>query len=201
LQKHYFLVVFYSSVFLLFIFGFYVINSRERLEEMAHFDFLTKLPNRSYFYIEFQRELKRAKRYKTKLALLFIDLDGFKAVNDTNGHKAGDQLLQEVALRIKKSIRDIDIVARLGGDEFVVLLPNISHAQESLIVANKIITSLNNEFSIIREPIFIGASIGIAIYPDHGEDIDELIKNADNIMYNVKNSNKNSAKIYNQESL
>ncbi len=195
-QKHYFSIIVYSIILLVFMFGFYVINSREKFREMAHYDELTKLPNRSYFYIEFQRELKRAARYKTKLALLFIDLDGFKEVNDNYGHGAGDELLKEVSQRIKKSIRDIDIVARLGGDEFVALLPDIAHSSESLIVAKKIIYTLNKELIIKKKTIFIGASIGISIYPEHGESIDELMKNADNMMYNVKNSGKNSAQIY-----
>jgi len=200
MQKYYLSIILYSVVFLIFIFGFYVINSREKLQKIAHYDDLTKLPNRTFFYIELQRELKRAQRHNANLALLFLDLDGFKAVNDTYGHGAGDQLLREVSQRIRNSVRDIDVVARLGGDEFTILLTDISHSSEALFVAKKIIYSLNKEFLIKRKAVFIGASIGISIYPDHGTDIDELIRNADNMMYNVKNSGKNSAKIYEKES-
>lgn len=137
IQKYYLSIILYSVVFLIFIFGFYVINSREKLQKMAHYDDLTKLPNRTFFYIELQRELKRAQRYNANLALLFLDLDGFKAVNDTYGHGAGDQLLREVSQRIKNSVRDIDVVARLGGDEFTILLTDISHSSEALSVAKK----------------------------------------------------------------
>ncbi|MBL0707494.1 MAG: diguanylate cyclase [Sulfurimonas sp.] len=201
MQRLYLSIILYGLLLLLFIFGVFIINFREKLEGMAHYDTLTKLPNRSFFYIEFQQEIQRAKRNKNKLALLFLDLDSFKEVNDTYGHGTGDKLLREVSLRIQECVREVDIVARLGGDEFTVLLVDLTDEQQSLKIAKSVIASLNEVFIINRQNIYIGASIGIAIYPKHGDTISQLIKNADEMMYNVKNNNKNNAQIYNKESL
>ena len=200
MQKLYLSIILYSIIFLFFIFGIYVINFKEKLENMAHYDTLTELPNRSFFYIEFQLEIQRAKRSRNKLALLFLDLDGFKAVNDTFGHDVGDELLRNVSSRLKSSVREIDIVARLGGDEFTILLVDLDNEEKSLQIAKQIITSLNEVFLINEHKVSIGASIGITIYPDHGTNIHELISNADEMMYNVKNNHKNDAQIYKKES-
>ncbi len=196
MEEHYFMLLFYAIVFMLFIFGFYAIINKEKLHEMAHFDVLTKLPNRAAFYIEFQLELYRAQRSGKKLALLFIDLDGFKAVNDTYGHGAGDRLLVDVSQRLRASVRKSDIIARLGGDEFTVLLSDLHDAKESLVVAQKIIEVLNKEFKFKKKSMKIGASIGIAVCPEHGEEIDTLVKKADNMMYQVKRAGKNNVKMY-----
>ncbi len=196
LEEYYLKILFYAVLFLIFIFGIYVIINKEKLKEMAHFDNLTKLPNRSYFYMAFDNEINRAKRNKKKFALLFIDLDGFKAINDTYGHNVGDLLLIEVAHRLKSTIRISDTVARLGGDEFTIILTDLKEVQETQIIAQKIIDELNKEFIIDENKLCIGASIGIAIYPEHGKDMDTLIQNSDDMMYVAKKSGKNISIIY-----
>ncbi len=165
---------------------------------MAYFDVLTQLPNRSSFYIEFRLELDKAKRFKNRVALFFIDLDGFKEINDSYGHDVGDALLVDVAQRLRESIRTTDLAARLGGDEFTIILSGVNGGAESLEIAQKIIDKLNQPYHIDHHRIHIGASIGIAIYPEHGDDIDTLVKNADDMMYEAKASGKNSAKLFTQ---
>jgi diguanylate cyclase (GGDEF)-like protein len=198
MEKKYIFMLFYSSMLLLFIFGIYTIMHKHRLHVMAHFDALTQLPNRSSFYIEFRLELDKAKRFNNKVALLFIDLDGFKEVNDTYGHDIGDSLLVDVAQRLRESIRTTDLAARLGGDEFTVILSGVNDMAESMQIAQKIIDTLNRPFHINHHTITIGASIGVALYPEHADDIDDLVKNADDMMYVVKASGKNSAKLFTQ---
>ncbi|MEA3371143.1 MAG: diguanylate cyclase [Campylobacterota bacterium] len=177
---------------LLFLFTIYATITQEKLKEMAHFDELTALPNRAYFYIELTQEIKRAKRLKEELCLMFVDLDGFKRVNDTYGHNVGDELLIRVARRLENSIRDVDIVGRIGGDEFTVLLTGVKSIEDSRVVAEKIILELNKDFVINSNKINISASIGLAEYPHHGQDLETLINNADNAMYSVKKSGKNA---------
>ena len=193
LEERYIKMLFISIVFLLFIFSIYVTINRDRLQEMAHFDELTSLPNRAYFYIELEQEINRAKRLKNKLAIMFIDLDGFKAVNDTHGHHTGDLLLIEVAQRLKDSVRDVDLTARLGGDEFTVVLTDIRSKEDALFVAEKIINKLSEDFEINENIVNIGASIGISVFPEDGKDSDILIKHADAAMYKAKSSGKNCA--------
>lgn len=196
LETFYLKILFYSILFLVFLFTIYVLSNREKLHHMAHYDDLTKLPNRSFFYIIFKNEINRASRHKDILALLFIDLDGFKSVNDTHGHKAGDELLIQVAQRLKNSIRSIDTVARLGGDEFTVILTNIKTKDEVLFIANKIIKNLNKDFIINQKAVNIGASIGVSLYPTHGKEIDILVQNADDMMYRAKGRGKNKTIMY-----
>jgi diguanylate cyclase (GGDEF)-like protein len=196
MEKKYIYMLFYSSILLLFIFGIYTIMHKHRLHVMAHFDALTQLPNRSSFYIEFRLELDKARRFKNRLALLFLDLDGFKRVNDTYGHDVGDSLLIDVAQRLRESIRTTDLAARLGGDEFTIILNGVNDGVESLEIAQKIIDKLSNPFHINHHSINISASIGIAIYPEHGNDLDTLVKNADDMMYEAKASGKNRAKLF-----
>ncbi|MBF0319668.1 MAG: diguanylate cyclase [Nitrospirae bacterium] len=172
-----------------------------QLEQMAHYDSLTALPNRTLFMDRLDSALKMAKREGYKAALLFIDLDGFKDVNDSYGHDSGDMLLKEVAARLLNNVRTTDTVARLGGDEFTVILPKAKDRESIAIVAEKIITSLNEPFQIKGGTCSIGASIGIVTYPfnDISNDekkIETILKHADIAMYEVKKSLKNNYRFY-----
>lgn len=191
LERNYTKMLAMSMLTLLFLFSIYVTITQQKLREMAHFDKLTQLPNRAYFYIELEQEIKRAKRLKEKLSVMFVDLDGFKITNDTYGHNVGDELLIRVARRLENSIRNVDIVGRIGGDEFTVLLTGVKENDDCGFVAEKIIASINEDFVINQNNINIGASIGIANFPEHGEDLEALINNADNAMYRAKKGGKN----------
>ena len=181
------------------------ISARKAAEEhvlhMAHYDLLTDLPNRALIIDRLRQSLVRAKRDRVRMALMFIDLDKFKPVNDTFGHIIGDILLKEVAKRLQNCVRESDTVSRIGGDEFVVLLPVIEDEQDAMTVAEKILNSLNQSFDIDGHSLHISSSIGIAICPDHGSDEDTLIRNADIAMYYAKSSGRNNAKIYRHDML
>ena len=196
MQKLYIKILFISIILLLFIFSIYITINNNKLRFMAHYDKLTSLPNRAYFYIELEHEFKRAKRSNTKFAVMFIDLDGFKQVNDTYGHSVGDTLLINVSKRLLSCVRDVDIIARLGGDEFTITLVDIQSENDALSVANKIIEKLGQDFIINKKIIHVGASIGISIYPDYAQDSEEIIKQADNAMYVAKVNGKKCAIIY-----
>jgi diguanylate cyclase (GGDEF)-like protein len=180
----------------LYFFILYIIINQAALRELALYDSLTKLPNRTLFSIELQNEINRAKRYKTKVALFFIDLDGFKGVNDTYGHQMGDKLLINVARIIRETLRNTDLVSRIGGDEFTIIISDPKNIQELEMIANKIIDALNQEMIINNEIIKIGASIGVSIYPYDANNVDELIKKADERMYISKEKGKNIVTIY-----
>ncbi len=179
-------------------------RSDEQVRYLAYHDSLTGLPNRAMFKEHLGHAIASARKNREKLALLFLDIDDFKRVNDTLGHQAGDILLQEVARRLSKCLRESDFVAvadntdestgtlaRQGGDEFIVLLSDIKHAFEPSAVANRIIESLSNPFTIQRHEYHTSASIGITVYPTDGEQADDLIKNADIAMYHAKERGKN----------
>ena len=169
----------------------------EQLKRSAHYDSLTDLPNRILFSDHTKYAISQADRQKNKLALLYIDLDDFKPVNDTHGHNVGDLLLKEVAKRIKNCLRKSDTAGRIGGDEFIVLLPKIDNQQDMLNVAEKIRFALNQPFELHGYPtINISSSIGIALYPDHGCDEIQLSKKADNAMYVAKESGRNLVKMF-----
>lgn len=172
------------------------ITERKQLElaltEMAHKDSLTGLPNRAQFSLLAEQAILQAQRKSSSLAMMFIDLDDFKSVNDMFGHHVGDALLIEVANRISQRLRASDTVFRIGGDEFVLLLSDVSHNQHLQHVGDKIIAALSEKILIDNCPCQVGASIGIARYPDDGEDIDALLKAADEAMYRVKQSGKNA---------
>lgn len=169
----------------------------EKLAHMAQFDSLTNLPNRALFSDRLQQAISEAIRNWTRLALLFIDLDHFKTVNDTCGHSVGDFLLQEVAQRLQTCVRKSDTVGRIAGDEFVIVLPGIEDDQYALAVAEKIRHSLSQPFDLDGYQCqAISCSIGIAIYPDHGSNEIELTRNADNTMYQVKDSGGNGVKLF-----
>jgi diguanylate cyclase (GGDEF)-like protein/PAS domain S-box-containing protein len=160
----------------------------ERIEHLAHHDSLTGLPNRLLFNDRMAQAMIRAKRDASRFALLYLDLDKFKPVNDTLGHNAGDELLRKVAEAIRQQVRESDTVARVGGDEFAVILSDISSRENIATVAAKIITALARPFYLERQRqhVDIGTSVGIAIYPDDAADHDTLIKLADATMYKAK---------------
>jgi diguanylate cyclase (GGDEF)-like protein/PAS domain S-box-containing protein len=162
--------------------------TEERIQRMAHHDNLTGLPNRLLFNDRLEQALSLAKRDSRQFALLYLDLDRFKAVNDTLGHTAGDELLHAVAARVRQQVRESDTVARIGGDEFTVILPDIARREETETVARKIIAALAAPFQLggQKQSVDIGTSIGIALYPTDGLDADALVKAADAAMYSAK---------------
>lgn len=170
--------------------------AEEKIRLMAHYDQLTGLPNRSLFFDRLEQSLVQAKRHKQKVATLFLDLDGFKPINDTYGHDAGDQLLQEVARRLLGCVREADTVARIGGDEFIILLAEVAEAKNAAQVAEKILASLAGPVALNNAECKIGGSIGIALFPDDAEDGETLLKNADNGMYLAKSEGKNTFRFY-----
>ena len=162
----------------------------------ANHDELTKLPNRSLFFDRLQQALSISKRHHTKLAILFIDLDNLKKINDLYGHKAGDAVLKEVAERIQSSIRGSDTLARLGGDEFVILLSGFDSTAEVIQVAEKMRTLLTESLKLMDQQIFTSASIGVAIYPDHGDNEIDLMNHADMAMYAAKKNGRNQMQFF-----
>lgn len=163
----------------------------EALAEMAHFDPLTGLPNRALFLDRSRRAVAEARREQNGFALLFIDLDGFKVVNDRHGHETGDLLLCEVARRIAACVRESDTVARQGGDEFAVLLPGVNREDTAAVVAQKIIAAIAAPIDVASGPCCVGASVGIAVHPNHGGDVESLLRSADFAMYEAKRRGKN----------
>jgi diguanylate cyclase (GGDEF)-like protein/PAS domain S-box-containing protein len=161
------------------------------LQYIAHHDPLTDLPNRELFHDRLQTALARARRNKERLAVLYIDLDGFKEVNDGHGHAVGDLLLQEVAQRIRRCLRESDTVGRIGGDEFVVLLNNTTLPEHGAVVAEKIRATLDRPFELAGKRLHISSSIGVAAYPEHGDDNKQLIRHADEAMYVAKKNGGN----------
>jgi diguanylate cyclase (GGDEF)-like protein len=168
----------------------------QRVEHLAYHDALTALPNRSLFTKLLGQAIRRAQRYQRKLAVAFIDLDRFKQINDTLGHEAGDQLLCEVATRLRGCLRDSDIVARLGGDEFVVLLAEAVEEAQVSAVAQKIVGAIAQPFGLLGQELCVTASIGISLYPQDGGDEQTLTKNADVAMYHAKESGRNVFRFY-----
>ncbi|NCA69579.1 MAG: diguanylate cyclase [Sphingobacteriia bacterium] len=168
----------------------------ERLAHMANHDVLTNLPNRALFFERLDQAMGLARRRATRLALLFIDLDKFKPINDTWGHAVGDQVLKEVADRLVGRVRSTDTVGRIGGDEFVILLSEITDAADAAGVAEQIRCVLAQPFLHSSLPLEISASIGIAIYPDHGEDAITLARHADDGMYQAKQSGGDRLRLF-----
>jgi diguanylate cyclase (GGDEF)-like protein/PAS domain S-box-containing protein len=162
--------------------------TEERIRRSANHDFLTDLPNRSLFRERLEHEVKHSARTGLPLALMFIDLDRFKEVNDTLGHAAGDQLLQQVAQRLASCVRDTDTVARLGGDEFTVILTDVTEPQHIETIAAEILDELRKPFSLAAGEAIISCSIGITVYPGDASTPDELVRNADEAMYASKNT-------------
>jgi diguanylate cyclase (GGDEF)-like protein/PAS domain S-box-containing protein len=170
--------------------------AEERIEFLAHHDPLTQLPNRVLARDRFSLALVTAMRDMSNIAILYIDLDGFKYVNDTFGHQAGDQLLLSVAERLKSHVRETDTISREGGDEFMIILPGIRDIAIIHRITTEILGKISSPFDIVGHTIGISASIGMAYYPQHGMDFDTLLKSADAAMYVAKNSGKNAYRVY-----
>jgi diguanylate cyclase (GGDEF)-like protein/PAS domain S-box-containing protein len=173
-------------------------QSEKMIWEQANFDSLTGLPNRNMFHNRLEQEIVKSKRADLSLALLLVDLDEFKEVNDTLGHDVGDLLLKEAARRIKACVRDSDSVARLGGDEFTIILSELNATNEVDGIVEKTIASLAEEFPIGEEIIHISGSIGITLFPKDATDIDALIKSADQAMYTAKHNGRNCYSYFTQ---
>ncbi|MGZ5620645.1 MAG: EAL domain-containing protein [Methylobacter sp.] len=165
--------------------------AEEEIKQLAFYDPLTQLPNRRLLQERLKHSIEVERREGKRLALLMLDLDRFKAVNDSLGHSAGDELLQQVAVRISARLRDMDMVARLGGDEFVVLLEDIAHAEDAARVAAEIILVLSKPFPLLQNnDVQIGASIGISLYPEHGSSYETLMDHADAALYQAKDQGR-----------
>jgi diguanylate cyclase (GGDEF)-like protein len=172
-------------------------SKENQLESLAYRDALTGLPNRLLLKDRLEQNLAVAKRLQHKTAIFFLDLDGFKAVNDQRGHHVGDLLLQEAARRFNACIREEDTLGRLGGDEFLVCIRRIEHFNEIKLIAKRLISALStHELKIDGEYCKVGVSIGVSVYPEHGEDVKSLIHNSDLAMYAAKQSGKNGYRIY-----
>lgn len=167
-------------------------NENIQLRKLAAYDVLTKLPNRLQFETTIARDLAQAERYNRLLCLLFLDLDGFKKINDEFGHSTGDLLLIEVAKRFRKILRKEDFIARLGGDEFAVILPNVKNIHQAEMIANRIIAAINKPFNLVHKELSVGISIGIALYPNSGDNWKNLVKDADIAMYRAKQEGRNT---------
>ena len=166
--------------------------------EMSHraqHDILTDLPNRVLFNDRLTQAISMARRNRSQVAVLFLDLDGFKNINDSLGHTIGDHLLQSVAARLSACVRKSDTVSRWGGDEFVILLAEVAHAADAAVIAAKILTEVQGGAPIGEHRLQVTASIGVSTYPDNGEDAETLIKNADAAMYHAKESGRNKFQV------
>lgn len=172
-------------------------KAEEKLEYIAHHDILTGLPNRLRFKIDIEQAIKSAKRYRHKLALMFIDLNKFKSINDTLGHDAGDQYLKLISERLKSCVRKIDTVARVGGDEFTILLTDIERTEDAEIIARKVINAINQPITINENELSPSISIGISIYPDDSTILNELLRASDAAMYRSKGMGENIYQFFN----
>lgn len=179
------------------------ITARKAIEahirRLAYYDELTGLPNRTLLQDRLDHALRQARRGQGRVAILFMDLDGFKAVNDTHGHAAGDRLLQAVGRRLLRTVRDEDTVARLGGDEFVVLLEGVESAESAATVASKVVSNLSAPFTQGEHEIRIGVSVGISLFPGDAGDAESLVRCADEAMYAVKQRGRNGYGFYVRE--
>lgn len=176
----------------------------EQVHTLAYYDQVTGLPNRRLMRDRLDRALRTAAHHGRRVAVLFLDLDHFKRINDTFSHTTGDRLLREVATRLGRTVRQSDnigrsdaepadtTISRLGGDEFTVVLTEIVHAEDPALVARRILQALDQPFSLGTGTVSIAASIGISVFPGDGEDADTLVKNADTAMYAVKDQGRNA---------
>jgi diguanylate cyclase (GGDEF)-like protein/PAS domain S-box-containing protein len=174
-------------------------RTQMQLDHMAHHDPLTDLPNRTLLDDRLEQAISRARRHNTGVAILFIDLDRFKNVNDSLGHPTGDLLLQDVAQRLQNVLREEDTLARLGGDEFIVVVEELNKPEMAEAVAAKMLKAIARPYSIQGHELYIGASVGISIFPDDGADGETLIKYADAAMYRAKEHGRNTYEFYTQE--
>ncbi len=174
-------------------------ETEERLRQLASFDFLTNLPNRSLFLNMLDNAISKAHRNEYRVAVLFLDLDRFKTINDSLGHSAGDMLLQEVSHRLKKAIRTEDVVSRLGGDEFTILLSQIEKPYQAAEIAQRVIQAQNIPFEIMGHNVVVTPSIGIVIYPDNATSSENLLKKADAAMYYAKDAGGQNYKFFTED--
>lgn len=173
--------------------------SEERIHFLAHYDNLTELPNRFMLFERLDHLIAHARRYDKQIAILFVDLDRFKIINDSMGHNAGDTLLRQVAERLNESRREVDIIARVGGDEFVVALSDVPNTETIAAVAQKLLHAIGRPYHIDGQEIHITPSMGVSVFPKDGDDIVTLLKNADRAMYRVKESGRNSFEFFTAE--
>jgi len=172
------------------------IKNKQKIEELAYYDSLTGLANRLLLKDRISKTIQLAKRDKDNLALIFLDLDHFKLINDTLGHSIGDELLKYISKLLKSQVREADTVSRFGGDEFVILLPNLNNLYDAEVIAQKIQKALQNKHTIGSHQLYITTSMGVSIYPEHADTTDDLITNADTAMYEAKKHGRNGYKIY-----
>lgn len=175
------------------------LSADERLRHLAHHDLLTDLPNRVLMRDRIEQALMQAQRLATRAAILFIDLDHFKNINDLLGHTVGDQLLREVAQRLKRCVRESDTVSRQGGDEFIVLLPSLGMRADAVATAEKILDAFAQPFTVGSHTLEVTASVGLSIYPDDGVDAETLQRNADTAMYRAKATGRHGYQFFNVE--
>ena len=173
-------------------------EAKIQMAHLAQHDVLTDLPNRFLLYDRIAQAIALARRQGKQIAVMFLDIDRFKHINDSLGHAIGDQLLQLVATRLKAVVRSSDTVCRQGGDEFVILLAEVEHAEDALLSAQKIFAALTVPYRIDQVELHVGVSIGISIYPEDGQDADTLIQNADTAMYHVKEGGRNNYQLFEQ---
>jgi diguanylate cyclase (GGDEF)-like protein len=172
---------------------------QEHLQYLAHYDTLTRLPNRTLFRDRLQQAINLAQRNGQVVAVMFIDLDQFKDINDTLGHAAGDQLLRHVAGRMALVLRDCDTVARWGGDEFTVFIQNVKSAANAAMVAQKLLDLFEIPYNLDEKKIYVTCSVGITLFPEDNDTVDGLLMNADIAMYHAKAEGRNTHRVYNRE--
>ncbi|MCW8935536.1 MAG: GGDEF domain-containing protein [Gammaproteobacteria bacterium] len=175
------------------------LGAEETVRKMAYYDSLTGLPNRTLLNDRLEHVMAQARRQKTQFAILFIDLDGFKNINDNLGHNYGDEVLQNVAQRMLAEVRDIDTVARFGGDEFIVLMESVKGLEEINIITRRIFDSLMKHHLLAGQKLQVTASIGIAVFPSDGDTCELLIKHADTAMYESKANGKGQIRFFNDD--
>jgi diguanylate cyclase (GGDEF)-like protein len=168
----------------------------QRIQVLANYDTVTGLPNRNLLHDRLAQTISFSRRYQRSMGILFIDLDDFKNVNDSLGHHVGDQLLKELAARLKSCVREVDTVARLGGDEFVIVLMGVAYRDDVIFFAEKLLEAIARPFPLEGRELFVSTSIGIAVYPKDGEDEATLLKNADSAMYHAKERGKGNYSFY-----
>ncbi len=172
-------------------------TTADQMAYLAAYDTLTRLPNRTHFQERLRHAIYHAECTRQKLAVLFLDLDNFKTINDSWGHAAGDLLLKGFAERVQSGLRDNDLLSRFGGDEFTLLLPDINHIENAFKVAQKILNQVNRPFIIEDHEYYVGVSIGISLYPQDGKDVETLLKNADTAMYRAKEMGRRNYQLFN----
>lgn len=174
-------------------------RSQEEIDYLAYHDSLTGLPNRLLFNEQVKHALLRSKREGERLAVMFMDLDRFKNINDTLGHPVGDEVLRQASTRLKQTLREQDVIARIGGDEFILLLENIHEHAAAGSIAQKLLDCFSRPFHVADQDLYLSSSIGISIYPEDGEDVSSLVKNADTAMYQAKARGRNGYRYYTED--